>query len=133
MSEPQQNNFFQRLAKDYGKDCLHLVRDLERTGRKISRYQNHLRLTLQCKHTDVTPVSLKLKTSMKGMWVNNILYRAERSLMSERILQINFTKDILDRKFHDIECQLRDRLPSDVYKTILDSTQNAMRGEHFRC
>ncbi|XP_072023068.1 uncharacterized protein [Amphiura filiformis] len=44
--------------------------------------------SLHCKHHNITPVSLHLSSSVKGSKADNILRRAERSLLNVRIGQV---------------------------------------------
>ncbi|XP_072015061.1 uncharacterized protein [Amphiura filiformis] len=81
-------NFHKRLRNDYGKDCLKNIRLLEKTGIKQSRYRNHLRFSLHCNHHNITPVSLHLSSSVIGSKADNILRRAERSLLNVSIGQV---------------------------------------------
>ena len=74
-------NFHASLRSDYGTDCLKNVRLLERNGKKIARYRNHLRFSLHCKHQDIIPVSLRLSSTVKGNKANNILRRGEKALL----------------------------------------------------
>ena len=96
-------NFHERLKLDYGNDCLGNIRLLEKTGIKQSCFRNHLRFSLHCKHHDITPVSLCLSSCVKGKRAENILKRAEKSLLNVRIGQIIHKLDHLDREKHRIE------------------------------
>ena len=70
-----------------------LSRRLEFLERKSARFRNHLHFNLHCKHQGVVPVSLKLKSSVKGITAERILERAQRQLVSERIGQTISTLD----------------------------------------
>ena len=73
------------IRNEYGQECVKLVWDNENTAKKIASFRNYLRFTLHCKHHDVTPISLKLTSNIKGQKANNILRRAEKQLLSVRI------------------------------------------------
>ena len=66
-------NFENNIRCEYGQDCVKLVRDYEKTAVKVAGCQNHLRFNLPCKHHDVTPTSLRLKSNVTGTKAENIL------------------------------------------------------------
>ncbi|XP_072038548.1 uncharacterized protein [Amphiura filiformis] len=125
-------NFHASIRNDYGKDCLNNIRQLEKTGCKIARYRNHLRFSLHCKHQRITPVSLRLSSTVKGTKADNILRRAERSLLNVRIGQIV-------RKLDDLESE-KDRignvlntanvLPSDIVTEVTSRCELSQLKEH---
>ena len=88
-------NLHKRILHKFGKDCLDAARKYERTQRKIADYRNHLRYSLRCYHSSLTPPSLRLRTSIPGRNANSIIINAERKLLNERIRQINATLDYL--------------------------------------
>ena len=119
------------IKQEFGSDCLHLVRELEKTSLKIARFTNHVRFNLTCFNQRVTPKYLCLPTpEVKGQRVINIIKRAERSLLNERIRQTNFTLDCLKDKYHQIETKLRGKIPDVVYDDVSEFVTRANRKEH---
>ena len=51
---------------------------------------------------------------------NNIIKRAERSLLNERIRQTNFTLDVLKEKHHIVKDKLRGELPEEAWIKVTD-------------
>ena len=64
------------------------------------------------------PRSLKLKSSVCGHKANNILCKAEKSLFTERIHQINFRISQFQNQKLDVEECLLTHLPSDRYEIV---------------
>ena len=65
---------------------------------KMCDYQNHRRFSLRCLGNGIIPVSIRLKNNVRTQRSNCIIQKAERSLLNERIREVNC---ILDRLEHD--------------------------------
>ncbi len=124
------DNIHQLLRDNFGPDSLKLCRDLEKTARKISNWRNHLRFNVRCLHNGLTPVSVKLKTCIKGHRANNIIRNAEKKLLNERVRSVNFTIDVLNNKFKDIKQELKSILPEDVYNQVIDFVHRVQSSQH---
>ena len=98
--------------------CLHDARNLERNTRKLARFRNHLRFSLQGKHTNVTPVSLRLKSNFESFEAKRILARAEKASTNERICLINFTINGIERKIANLHDKLRSELRASLYQEV---------------
>ena len=124
-------NFHSNIRDAYGKDCLDNIRHLEKTGKKIARYRNHLRFSLHCKHQKITPVSLRLSSTVKGTKADNILRRAERSLLNVRIGQIVHKLDVLSEEKHRIDHSLNAaKIPADIKAEVKSRCERAQLKEH---
>ncbi|XP_072017463.1 uncharacterized protein [Amphiura filiformis] len=91
------------------------VRSLEKLERKSARFANHLHYTLHCKHHDVVPPSLRIKSSVKGPNAARIIRNTQLMLMNERIRQIIATISSIKRSISDVDELLFTELPADVY------------------
>ncbi|XP_072048677.1 uncharacterized protein [Amphiura filiformis] len=118
-------NFHANIRTDYGKDCLDNIRHLEKTGKKIARYRNHLRFSLHCKHQNLT-------STVKGRKADNILRRAERALLNVRVGQIVNKIDNLNQEKDRFESVIysASELPSDVTAEIKTRTERSQVKEH---
>ncbi|XP_072033573.1 uncharacterized protein [Amphiura filiformis] len=126
-------NFHDSLRSDYGKDCLNNVRLLERNGKKIARFRNHLRFSLHCKHLDITPVSLRLSSTVKGNKANNILRSAERALLNVRVGQIvNKINNLNQEKqrLENIVLSDSSTLPDTIKEEVKSRTGKSQLKEH---
>ena len=65
---------------------------------KTCNYKNHRRFSLRCLGNGIIPVSIRLKNNVRTQTSDNIIQRAERSLLNERIRKVNI---ILDWLKHD--------------------------------
>ena len=126
-------NFFKHLRITYGKSCLDDIKQLEQSGLKVARYKNHLRFNLHCKHHSVTPVSLRLKSSVKGSAADTILRKAEKSLLNVRIGQtISKLKHFEQEKsrLSDLVYDDNSALPSEVKDKIKEHHEFVQLKEH---
>ncbi|XP_072028437.1 uncharacterized protein [Amphiura filiformis] len=118
------------IRKEYGKDCLKLTKDLEKTARKVANYRNHLRFNLRCLQADVIPRSAKLSSNIKGSRADKIIHSAERKLLNERVRQVNYTIKNLNNKKSDIFRELGDRLPTEIHNRVSQFTEHAQLAQH---
>lgn len=79
----------------FQKTTLHMVREYERSSRKLADYRNNLCVNLRCRQHRVVPNSLRLGSTVKGHRAGQILLKAQNQLQSKRIRQIHFTIEIL--------------------------------------
>ena len=58
-------------------------------------FKFHRRFSLRCLSKDIIPVSIKLRSIIKTLKGLNIIRKAEKALLNERIKTINNTLDML--------------------------------------
>ena len=68
-----------------------LLHRWERIEGKMSDFKNHRWFSLRCLSNDVTPVSIRLKSNIKTPKGQEIIRKAEKALLNERIRSINNT------------------------------------------
>ena len=78
-------NIFHLIKLQYGADILANVRHLERTEVKYGNYTNHLRFSLRCLHNHLLPNDLQLKCKVKTTRAKDIIRKAGKLLLQERI------------------------------------------------
>ena len=72
--------------------------------------QNHRRFTLRCLSKKVVPVSIRLKTNIKTPIGFQIIRRAEKALLNERVRSINNTINMLISQRDICKNDLKERL-----------------------
>lgn len=131
---PEQLNLHARLKAEFGQLAMKLARDWEKTERKIARYRNHLHFTLHCKHHGITPVSIKIKTSLKGAQVDRIVNRTQNALISVRVGQINHILQKLESDRADIDDAVFTHLQGhDTYTEVKNWVAHAHQTEWRKC
>ena len=91
-------NLFPVLREDYGKGTVKTLRECENIERKTSSYRNHRVFTLRCRDKGLTPPSLRLKCPINTQRAREIVRKAEKELLRERLRVINNKLEQLDRK-----------------------------------
>ncbi|XP_062849575.1 uncharacterized protein LOC134311850 [Trichomycterus rosablanca] len=120
----------QQILTHFGKDCLKLVREYEKTARKMADYRNHLRFNIRCRQSRITPKSLQLRSSVKGHRASKIIQKAQNQLLNERVRQTNFTIDVLKTREEQIVQRLTSRLDEPTLQQVINFTQKARLGQH---
>ena len=82
-------NLFAEARNRYGQHAVKSIRDLEITERKLVRHRQHLTFTHRCKDNGVTPSSLKIRCPINTEKARNIIRKAEKDLIGERIRVVN--------------------------------------------
>ena len=73
---------------------------------RASNYRNHRIFTLRCLHSDLIPVSIKLKSTIKSTRAKQILRKAEKELLQARIKSINFILDSTSQQLEECRSKL---------------------------
>ena len=82
------------IKQEFGEESVLKLRLWEKAEKKMADYKNHRRFTIKCLKRDIIPVSIKLRTSLLTKKASQIIKRAERQLLNERIRNINNTIEI---------------------------------------
>ena len=80
-----------QIIQEYGQNSVKTFRQWEKLAIKMAEFKNHRRFTLRCLSKGLIPVGIKLKTKVQTPKGNQILRKAERRLMNERLRSINNT------------------------------------------
>ena len=95
------SNLFRLIKDQYGASILADIRRLERLRIKYGNYSNHLRFSLRCHHSDLLPNDLRLKCKVHTQKARDILSKAGKALLQERIRlnhnKRNFLKQEIDK------------------------------------
>ena len=99
----------------------------------MADFWNHLRFSLKCLKYDVIPVSIRLKTNIKTTKGLEIIRRAERKLLNERIRSINNTLETYMYEKELICNQLEERLKhSNILEECKSFIQRIIELRHQR-
>ena len=96
MDSKKDSNLFSYLRNKYAEDCVRLLRKWENTIKKMADYRNHRGFTLKCIKASITPVSCKLKNPLKTRKSYDIIHKAEKPLLYERVRNINNILDMYE-------------------------------------
>ena len=112
----------------HGKESLHLLQEWESLEIKESDYRNHKKFTLRYLSKDLTPVSVRLKSTINTRITKQIMHRAERQLLQDRVTGINGIFWDNAMKLH----RSRPRLSSIVTTTMEKFTDFIKKVREFR-
>ena len=82
------------LSKEYGKENV-VFCQWEKIERKMVDFAKHRRFTLRCLKEDLVPVSICLTKNIRTPKGFQIIRRAEKALLNERVRSINNTINML--------------------------------------
>ena len=89
-----------KLSTEYGRENVEIFWRWEKYERKMADFANHRRFTLRCLSKGLVPVSICLQKNIRTPKGLQIVRRAERALMNERIRSIhntlNMVRDLRD-------------------------------------
>ena len=83
------------LGKEYDGESVKIFCQWEKYERKMADFANHRRFTLRCLSKGMVPVSIHLQRNVKTPKGLQIIKRAERALLNERVRSINNTLNML--------------------------------------
>ena len=99
-------NLHNILLQEDGIEARRLFRLWEKLKIRASDYRNHRIFTLRCLHSDLIPVSIKLKSTIKSTRAKQILRKAEKELFQARIKSINFILDSTSQQLEEYRSKL---------------------------
>ena len=99
-------NLHNILLQEDGIEARCLFRLWEKLKIRASDYRNHRIFTLRCLHSDLIPVSIKLKSTIKSTRAKQILRKAEKELLQARIKSINFILDSTSQQLEECRSKL---------------------------
>ena len=84
-------NIHNHLIQQYGREMKQNFCQWEKLKMKMADFSNHRRFSLRCLSKGLIPTSIKLKSNIRTPEGQHIIYKAEKSLLNERIMNINNT------------------------------------------
>ena len=112
-------NLHKIILEQHGMEGLQLFKDWERFKLRDCDYRNHRIFTPKWISSELVPVSLRLKTTIKTERARKIIRKAEKDLLQARVKSIN---SILGDNAKQRELS-RSKLPSLVSTSIMDKCQ----------
>ena len=107
-------NKFSTIKETYGTETLKLIRSLETSYKAFGRYESHLRFSLQCKHTDIIPKSIQVKTGINSNEVRRIVHKTKKAILNIRITEIYQKKKKIQNKIHTKLEVLKEQISSET-------------------
>ena len=130
MDTNKDSNLFGYLKNKYGEECVRLLRNWEFTIKKMADYRNHRKFTLRCIKASLTPVSCKLKNPLKTNKSYNIIHKAEKQLLHERIRNINSILYMYEHNRHKQYSCLRNMITKNETNSCLHLIKGIKEHRH---
>ena len=125
-------NLLQIINREYGKEALAIFRKWENLNMKICDYKNHRRFSLRCLGNGIIPVSIKLKNTIRTHRSDCIIQKAERSLLNERVRNINNILDQLEHERYMYELKLSAILNQDLMEECKEFIEDHKEARHMQ-
>ena len=129
-------NIHNHLTIQYGREMYQNFCRWEKLEMKMVDFSNHRRFSLRCLSKGLIPTSIKLRRNIKTPKGQHIIYKAEKSLLNERIRNINNTIAMLklqvDTCINLLETKL-DRKSMDECYRFIDSKREKRHFQTMRC
>ena len=93
-------NLHKFILENYGIGLLRLLRDCQKFQLRQCDFKNHRIFTLRCINSELVPVSIRLKSTLKSERAKKILRTAEKQLLQTRLNSIN---SLLDNNAKQLE------------------------------
>ena len=104
------------LKNEFGRESVAILLDWEHHVKKLADFKNHRRFTLRCISQKITPVSLKLKRNIPTQRGREIIERAEKQLLEERVRQINNTIDVCSHLTYTCIEELKGKIRPELFE-----------------
>ena len=118
--------------QEYGQNNVKTFRQWEKLEIKIAEFKNHRRFTLRCLSKGLISVSIKLKTKVQTPKGKQILRKAERMFMNERVISINNTIIMLNFQADTCINNLESTLNQDVMEKCHEFINNIRERRHYK-
>ena len=109
------SNLHKFILENNRIEALRLLRDWERLQYRECYYKNHRIFTLRCLHSDLVPVSIKLKSTLRTERARKILRSVEKQLLETRLRSINSLLDNNTKQLELTRSQIASILPTPSY------------------
>ena len=97
---------------------------------KMCDYENHRRFSLRCLGNGIIPVSIRLKNHVRTQKSDNIIQRAERSLLNERIREVNIILDWLKHDTYMYQNNLSAIISEDLMEQSIEIIKEHRESRH---
>ena len=104
------------ILENNGIEALKLFRDWKRLQFRECNYKNHRIFTVRCLNSDLVPVSIKLKSTLKTERARKIIRSAEKHLIQARLRSINSLLDNNAKQLELTRSQIASILPNPSYR-----------------
>ena len=125
-------NIHNHLILQYGREMNQNFCQWEKLEMKMVDFSNHRRFSLRCLSKGLIPTSIKLKSNIRTPKGQHIIYKAEKSLLNERIRNINNTIAMLKLQVDTCTYLLETNLDGKIMEECIKFIKNKREKRHFQ-
>ena len=125
-------NIHAQITSEYGKENVETFQQWEKFENKMADFSNHRRFSLRCLSEDLIPVSVRLKSNVKTPKGRQIIKKAERALLNERIRSINNSIAMFTIQRDTCMNQLKDNLDKETMEKCERFVKEKREIRHLR-
>ena len=125
-------NLFSKVRTNYGQSTVKIIREWDKSARKLARNRNHLVFNLRCKDEEICPSSLKIKCPIKTKTAEDIVLKARKDLLRERIRITQHTVSGLVDECDSIEDKLKTVVPQDLAAEVKEFVNRSREREFIK-
>ena len=114
------------MNQKYGDQTLQKVRKYEQLSISRAKYKCHLHFNLHCKHHNVIPKSLKIKSPIDNEEARRLIHKTQKALLNIRISETQQKQKYIADNLTNVENELKSILPEQLfeeYKTRNDEKE----------
>ena len=123
-------NLHAYVNQEYGRGSIFLLRRWEKLEKKMADFRNHRWFTIKCLKNNIIPASVKLKTNIKTTKGLDIIRRAEKQLLNERIRSINNQLELFMFNRDTCKNQLQGILDKEIMEECEDLIKRVIENRH---
>ena len=125
-------NIHNHLILQYGREMNQNFCRWEKLEMKMVDFSNHRRFSLRCLSEGFIPTSIKLKSNIRTSKGQQIIYKAEKSLLNERIRNINNTIAMLKLQVDTCTYLLETNLDGKIMEECNRFIESKREKRHFQ-
>ena len=125
-------NIHQYIKAEYGLENVRLFHQWEKLECKMVDFKIHRKFSLRCLSTDIIPVSIRLRSNIKSPKGFNIIKRAEKALLNEKIRMVNNTITMLENEIHTCMNQLTNILNKESMEDCIVFIKTRKEARHIK-
>ena len=125
-------NIHNHLILQYGREMNQNFRRWEKLEIKMADFSNHRSFSLRCLSEGLIPTSIKLKSNIITSKGQQIIYKAEKSLLNERIRNIINTITMLKLRVDTCTYLLETNLDGKIMEECNRFIESKREKRHFQ-
>ena len=125
-------NIHLHIKSEYGLENVRLFWQWEKLECKMVDFKNHRRFLLRCLGADIIPTSIRLKSNIKSPKGYNIIKRAEKALLNERIRMVNNTITMIGNQINTCMNLLKGILDRDSMEECSTFIKTRREARHIK-